>query len=150
MDRSSFNKFNMRQVASVVNCRITPRFESAPFGEVVSGELLIRGHLKIVALDPQTRQFHLDHNYDVPAPKELHPQITIDDPSSFWDSMHQAIWCLLIIREDFWDSPNVVYGLVLINRGSTNFERAGWFTGGMEWFHKEQSEDSVETDVLIV
>jgi Heterokaryon incompatibility protein (HET) len=155
-----------RAVASIVNCETIPLFENAPYGQIKSGHLLIRGYLKAVAVNTKTRHFDLRHPYVLTPTERRLPKITLDDPSSFWNEMiarelrspsgsalPSTVWCLplYLVDGEGGDHDAVVRGIVLVKGGRNQLvhKRVGWFFGGDAWCYKEQSHDWPEKDILI-
>jgi hypothetical protein len=136
LDSSSIRSFQPQPVAKVIDCKTSLRFETAPYDQVTSGELKIRGYLSAVAFDVETQTFRYNHPYDWREPDRKVRKITLDDPIAFWGTKKlehcslpsgicssSEVWCLplYMIHED----PGIamVRGIALVKSSKIHYKR---------------------------
>ncbi|KAF2127823.1 hypothetical protein P153DRAFT_387550 [Dothidotthia symphoricarpi CBS 119687] len=164
-DSSDIRIFYPQPVAKIISCKTTLRFDTAPYDQVTSGTLIIRGCLHAVALDLDFQEFCYDHPNDRRAPERKMRKITLDDPIAFWGlegtdyrslssdmTSLTTVWCLplYIVPEGRRSHPSMVRGITLAKSSKTHYKRVGWFYGDASWFYTEGSKDLREKDISII
>lgn len=159
-DSSYIKIFKPQPVAKIIGCRVHLRFENAPYDQVTSGELVIRGYLRAVAIDFKNQNFRYNYAYDQREPERKIRNITLDDPIHFWQmtnpeslspelSCPTTLWCLplYMVFGEGRKNPSMVRGIALVQSSKTQYQRVGWFHGDAGWCYRERSK---ERDILIV
>ena len=161
---SEVKTFQPQPVATVISCKTIPRFQDAPYGQITSSELIIRGYLGPVAVDAKTQTFDINYTYKA-GEEQRFPKITIDDPSVFWrvleptmsslstsPALSNTVWCLPLFIFDAGRGSHdaVVRGIALIKSSRIHYQRVGWFYGGANWCYRGPAQGLFEKDIVIV